>query len=81
VPAVLPDLARPPALVHGDIWFGKGLREAAGPAHLIDPAVRRAWGDQLGDAHPGSARPHVERVGAAQDETYPLAEGRRVDDA
>lgn len=71
LPALIP--LEVPALVHGDLWSGNALYSALGPA-LIDPAVSFSHREVdlslmrlFGGFH--------ERVFAAYQEAFPLAEG------
>ncbi|MFF7210821.1 fructosamine kinase family protein [Streptomyces sp. NPDC008238] len=68
--------ARPPALIHGDLWSGNVLFAADGRARVVDPAAQ--------GGHPEAdlamlelfGCPHLERVLAAYEEVRPLP-GRR----
>jgi fructosamine-3-kinase len=73
-----PDTGDPPARIHGDLWSGNVLWAADGNGWLID----------AGAAHGGHREtdlamlalfgaPHLERIVAAYDETWPLTDGWR----
>lgn len=45
--ARLPELIplQPPSLIHGDLWSGNAISDAAGEPALIDPAAHYGWGE------------------------------------
>jgi fructosamine-3-kinase len=76
--ARLPDTGEAPARIHGDLWSGNVLWGVDGAVWLIDAAA----------AHGGSREtdlamlalfgaPHLDRIVAAYDEAWPLADGWR----
>lgn len=76
----LPELSgesEPPALLHGDLWSGNLVWGVDGAVWLIDPAVH--GGHRESDLAMLSlfGAPHLERIIAAYDEAFPLAEGWR----
>lgn len=70
------DTAEPAARLHGDLWSGNLVWTADG-AVLIDPAAHGGHREaDLAMLHLFGA-PHLERIVAAYDEAFPLAEGWR----
>jgi fructosamine-3-kinase len=66
----------PPALLHGDLWAGNRLVDAAGVNWLIDPATH--WGHREIDlAMMRLFGGFGEAVFAAYDDAFPLADGWR----
>jgi fructosamine-3-kinase len=69
----------PPARLHGDLWSGNVLWAAGGRVWLIDPSAHGGHREtdlaQL--AHFGGV-PYLERIIAAYDEAWPLADGWRA---
>lgn len=68
--------AEPPTLVHGDLWAGNRMVDAAGRSWLIDPSAHHGHREEdlammqlFGGFTPAEL--------AAYDETFPLAEGWR----
>jgi fructosamine-3-kinase len=66
-----------PALLHGDLWSGNVHWSAAGPAYLIDPAVQGGHRETDLAMLALFGAPHLERIVAAYDAAFPLAEGWR----
>ncbi|MFF5295150.1 fructosamine kinase family protein [Paractinoplanes globisporus] len=67
----------PPSRTHGDLWPGNVLWSTAG-AHLIDPAAQGAHREtDLAELALFGGAPHLDRILAAYQEVYPLAEGWR----
>jgi fructosamine-3-kinase len=77
----LPDLAGPeegPARIHGDLWPGNVLWAAGGRAWLVDPAAHGGHREtDLALLALFGGLPYLDRVLAAYDEAYPLADGWR----
>jgi fructosamine-3-kinase len=67
----------PPALLHGDLWAGNVHWSVAGPAYLIDPAVHGGHRETDLAMLALFGAPHLDRVLAAYDAAFPLAEGWR----
>jgi fructosamine-3-kinase len=69
----------PPARVHGDLWPGNVRWSADGRAWLIDPAAHGGHRESdLALLGLFGAAPHVDRIVAAYQEAWPLADGWRV---
>ena len=76
----LPELcgpAEPPARLHGDLWGGNAIVDAAGAPVLIDPAVYGGH-REIDLAMMRLFGGFSERVFAAYDEAFPLADGHRA---
>lgn len=75
----LPDLAgtgEEPARLHGDLWSGNVLWAADGRARLVDPAAASGGHRETDLAMLALfGAPHLDRLRAAYDEAYPLADG------
>lgn len=69
--------AEPPALIHGDLWDGNVLWTEDDGAYLIDPAVHGGHRETDLAMLTLFGLPHLERVLAAYDEAWPLADGWR----
>jgi len=65
----------PPALLHGDLWAGNVHWSAAGPVHLIDPAVHGGHRETDLAMLALFGAPHLDRVLAAYDDAFPLVDG------
>jgi fructosamine-3-kinase len=75
----LPDLCgppEPPARLHGDLWGGNAIVDAAGAPVLIDPAVYGGH-REVDLAMMRLFGGFSERVFAAYEEAFPLADGHR----
>lgn len=70
--------AEPPARIHGDLWPGNVLWGASGRAWLVDPAAHGGHREtDLAQLALFGGAPHLERILAAYNEAWPLAEGWR----
>jgi fructosamine-3-kinase len=68
----------PPARVHGDLWPGNVLWSLDGRAWLVDPAAHGGHREtDLAQLGLFGGAPHLNRILAAYDEAWPLAEGWR----
>jgi fructosamine-3-kinase len=69
----------PPARIHGDLWPGNVLWSATGRAWLVDPAAHGGHREtDLAQLALFGGVPHRDRVLAAYDESWPLADGWRA---
>ncbi|MCA2212679.1 fructosamine kinase family protein [Jidongwangia harbinensis] len=70
--------SEPPARTHGDLWSGNVLWAADGRARLIDPAAHGGHREtDLAALALFGGAPHLDRILAAYQEAYPLADGWR----
>ncbi|MER7894135.1 fructosamine kinase family protein [Micromonospora sp. NPDC094482] len=68
----------PPARIHGDLWPGNVLWGADDRAWLVDPAAHGGHREtDLAQLALFGGAPHLDRILAAYQETWPLAEGWR----
>jgi len=67
----------PPARIHGDLWSGNLLWAADGQAWLIDPAAHGGHRETDLAMLALFGAPHLDRIVAAYDETWPLTPGWR----
>ncbi|WP_433372413.1 fructosamine kinase family protein [Actinoplanes sp. CA-142083] len=68
----------PPSRTHGDLWPGNILWSST-HAYLIDPAAQGAHREtDLAELTLFGGAPHLDRILAAYDEAYPLADGWRA---
>ena len=68
----------PPARLHGDLWPGNVLWGAEGRAWLVDPAAHGGHREtDLAQLALFGGAPHLDRILAAYDEVWPLADGWR----
>jgi fructosamine-3-kinase len=69
----------PPARLHGDLWPGNLLWGADGRVWLVDPAAHGGHREtDLAQLALFGGAPHLDRVLAAYDEAWPLADGWRA---
>jgi fructosamine-3-kinase len=73
----LPQTDAPPARIHGDLWSGNLLWGDDGRCWLIDPAAHGGHRETDLAMLALFGAPHLDRIVAAYDETWPLAEGWR----
>jgi len=70
--------AEAPARLHGDLWPGNVLWGADGQAWLVDPAAHGGHREtDLAQLALFGGAPHLDRILAAYDEAWPLADGWR----
>ncbi|MGW0435278.1 fructosamine kinase family protein [Micromonospora sp. NPDC003197] len=68
--------AEPPARIHGDLWPGNVLWATDGRAWLVDPAAHGGHREtDLAQLALFGGAPHLDRILAAYQEVWPLAEG------
>ncbi|WP_200212220.1 fructosamine kinase family protein [Micromonospora coerulea] len=68
----------PPARIHGDLWPGNLLWGADDRVWLVDPAAHGGHREtDLAQLALFGGPPHLDRILAAYDETWPLADGWR----
>ncbi|PZF96982.1 fructosamine kinase family protein, partial [Micromonospora deserti] len=68
----------PPARIHGDLWPGNVLWGADGRAWLVDPAAHGGHRESdLAQLALFGGAPHLDRILAAYEENWPLADGWR----
>ncbi|HWG98638.1 MAG TPA: fructosamine kinase family protein, partial [Pilimelia sp.] len=66
----------PPARIHGDLWPGNVLWGADGRPWLVDPAAHGGHREtDLAQLHLFGGAPHLDRILAAYQEVWPLADG------
>ncbi|MBB4959055.1 fructosamine kinase family protein [Micromonospora polyrhachis] len=71
--------AEPPARIHGDLWPGNVLWATDGRAWLVDPAAHGGHREtDLAQLALFGGAPHLDRLLAAYQEVWPLAEGWSV---
>ncbi len=71
--------AESPARIHGDLWPGNVLWGADGRAWLVDPAAHGGHREtDLAQLALFGGAPHLDRILAAYDEAWPLADGWRA---
>jgi fructosamine-3-kinase len=71
--------SEPPARTHGDLWPGNVLWADDGRAWLVDPAAHGGHREtDLAALALFGGAPHLDRILAAYDERYPLADGWRA---
>ena len=68
----------PPARLHGDLWSGNVHWASDGRAWLVDPAAHGGHRETDLAMLALFGTPHLDRIVAAYDETYPLADGWRA---
>jgi fructosamine-3-kinase len=76
----LEDLAGPPELparIHGDLWSGNVIWATDGNPRIVDPAAHGGHRETDLAMLVLFGTPHLDRLLAAYDETYPLADGWR----
>jgi fructosamine-3-kinase len=70
--------AEPPSRIHGDLWPGNVLWDRAGDGWLVDPAAHGGHREtDLALLGLWGGTPHHDRMLAAYDEAWPLADGWR----
>ena len=69
--------SEPPSPLHGDLWSGNVVWSAAGPAYLIDPSAHAGHRETDLAMLALFGAPLLDRVVAAYDEAFPLADGWR----
>jgi fructosamine-3-kinase len=70
--------SEPPARLHGDLWPGNVLWGADGRAWLVDPAAHAGHREtDLAQVALFGGAPFLDRILAAYDEAWPLADGWR----
>jgi fructosamine-3-kinase len=68
--------SEPPSRTHGDLWPGNVLWAADGRAWLVDPAAQGGHREtDLAELALFGGVPHLDRLRAAYQEVYPLADG------
>lgn len=67
----------PAALIHGDLWAGNVVWGPDGSTHLVDPATHGGHRESDFAMLELFGFPHLDRVRAAYQEVFPLAEGWR----
>ncbi|HZC26077.1 MAG TPA: fructosamine kinase family protein, partial [Actinopolymorphaceae bacterium] len=67
----------PPARIHGDLWSGNVIWATDGNPRLVDPAAHGGHRETDLAMLVLFGTPHLDRLLAAYDETYPLADGWR----
>ncbi len=68
----------PPSRIHGDLWPGNVLWAAKGRAWLVDPAAHGGHREtDLAQLALFGGAPHLDRILAAYQEVWPLADGWR----
>jgi len=68
--------AEPPARIHGDLWPGNVLWATDGRAWLVDPAAHGGHREtDLAQLALFGGAPHLDRILAAYQEVWPLADG------
>lgn len=68
----------PPSRIHGDLWPGNVLWAAEGRAWLVDPAAHGGHREtDLAQLALFGGAPHLDRILAAYQEVWPLADGWR----
>jgi fructosamine-3-kinase len=75
--ARLPASDEPAARIHGDLWSGNLLWAADGRCWLIDPAAHGGHRETDLAMLALFGVPHLDRIIAAYDEAWPLADGWR----
>lgn len=73
----LPRTDEPPARIHGDLWSGNLVWAADGRVWLIDPAAHGGHRETDLAMLALFGAPHLDRILAAYDEAWPLADGWR----